>query len=43
MFTYVKESFTKGKVFILKALNIKNDFTASDAMALREKYKHRNL
>jgi len=43
MFTYVKESFTKGKVFILKALNIKNDFTASDAMELREKYKHINL
>lgn len=43
MFTYVKESFTKGKNFILKTLNIKNDFTASDARKLREKYQYRNL
>ena len=43
MFTYVKDSFTKGKDFILKILDIKNDFTASDAQKLRENNKSKNL
>lgn len=43
MFTYVKDSFTKGKDFILKILDIKNDFTASDAQKLRENNMSKNL
>lgn len=43
IFTYVKNYFTKVKKFILKSFNIKNEFTASDAIVLRERYAHKNL
>lgn len=43
MFTYVKNIFTNVKVYVLKLINVKNDFTAKDARALIEKSAKKNL